>query len=75
MYSMELKDEEIIEPRAAVAAGGATPPTDEDNVIKWSSRAEWLFLLEARAYVEANPDDVYNRLVYKNLLRAYRSGY
>lgn len=43
------------------------------KVIQWIDLKTWEFLLEAKAYVEAYPDDISNKLVYRNLIRAYAS--
>jgi len=58
------------QPRLATASGGSFEPPD-DNVISWRDLKEWKFLLYCKAYIEAYPNDIENRLVYRNLLRAY----
>lgn len=47
------------------------PPGESATVISWKPK-EWAFLLYCKQWVKDNPDDIPNKLVYRNLLRSYR---
>jgi hypothetical protein len=63
------EEEELVQvPREALD----TDITGSSGVlVKWIDKKTWDFLLYARSYVIAYPDDICNKLVYRNLLKAY----
>lgn len=68
---MLIEQQEIELPREALDVDFA----HTGNIIHWVDLKTWEFLKYARAYCLANPTDIANKLVYKNLLNAYRIGH
>jgi hypothetical protein len=58
-------------PREALAGD---PPALDCSIIPWHSIKRWEYLKYCREYVKSNPDDVTNRLIYRNILRSYACG-
>jgi hypothetical protein len=67
---MELSVMEMVTPREALCSG---EPPIEAVIIPWQ-KEDWEYLGYCKRYCEANPNDILNYIVYRNLIKYYASG-
>jgi hypothetical protein len=58
-------------PREALAGD---PPAIYCSIIPWHSVKRWEYLKYCKEYIKNNPDDITNKLIYRNILRSYARG-